>query len=104
MLFQRFCRESRGSVLPMFAITVIPMIGIVGAAIDFSRAGAVRTEMQGALDATALMLSKEPAGQSNTQLSEKADTYFKAMFNRRRRASRSARRALRRTAKVPRSS
>jgi Flp pilus assembly protein TadG len=66
----------------MFAITVIPMIGIVGAAIDFSRAGSARTEMQRALDATALMLSKEPAGQSNTQLSEKADTYFKAIFKR----------------------
>src|SRR4051812_41074009 len=82
MLLNCFCRDARGGIAPIFALAVIPVLGLVGASIDFSRAGAARTEMQGALDATALMLSKEPSGQTDTQLSAKADGYFKAIFKR----------------------
>jgi Flp pilus assembly protein TadG len=82
MLLNQFGRDARGNVVPIFALAIVPVLGLVGASIDFSRAGAARTEMQGALDATALMLSKEPSGQSDTQLSTKADTYFKAIFKR----------------------
>src|SRR5947207_2829347 len=51
-MFSRFLRDHRGSVAPMFAIAVIPVIGLTGAAIDYSRANSVRTGMQAAIDAT----------------------------------------------------
>jgi Flp pilus assembly protein TadG len=80
-MLMQFLRDRRGNVAPMFALAVIPVIGFVGAAVDYSRASSVRSEMQSALDATALMLSKEAAGQTNSQLTTKANAYFQALFN-----------------------
>lgn len=82
MSVTRFFKDRRGNVAPIFALSIIPIIGFVGAAVDYSRASAIRSEMQGALDATALMLSKESAGQTDAQLTTKANTYFKTLFNR----------------------
>ena len=42
-----------------FALATIPMIGFVGAAVDYSRANSAKAAMQAAVDSTALMLSKE---------------------------------------------
>jgi hypothetical protein len=66
----------------MLALAALPLFGMVGAAIDFSRGAATRTAMQSALDATALMLSKEAQSLGPADLITKADTDFKAMFNR----------------------
>ena len=46
----------------MFALAIVPIIGLVGAAVDYSRGNAARTAMQASLDATALMLSRDAAG------------------------------------------
>ncbi|HET9902769.1 MAG TPA: pilus assembly protein [Xanthobacteraceae bacterium] len=77
---ERFLRDRRGNIAPMFGIALVPIVAFVGAAVDFSRASSVRTEMQDALDATALMLSKESAGQTDEQLTSKATAYFNALF------------------------
>ena len=66
----------------MFAIAVIPVVGMVGAAVDFSRANSVKAAMQAALDSTALMLSKNASGFTNDQLQSAAQSYFNALFNR----------------------
>ena len=59
MTLRRLLKDCRGNVTPMFALAVIPIFGLIGAAVDYSRANSVRTAMQAAADATALMLSKE---------------------------------------------
>ena len=59
MQLPRFLRNQKGGVAPTLALAIIPLVGMVGAAIDYSRANSVRTSMQGALDSTALMLSKD---------------------------------------------
>ena len=41
--------------------SVMPAVGMTGAAVDFSRSNSVKAGMQTALDATALMLAKEAA-------------------------------------------
>ncbi len=82
MLFARFIRDRRAGVAPMLALAAIPLIGAVGAAVDYSRANSARTAMQAALDATALMLSKDAQSLSTEQLGSKATTYFTALFNR----------------------
>jgi Flp pilus assembly protein TadG len=51
--------DRRGNVAVIFAFAMIPLIGFVGASIDYSRANAMRTKLQDALDSTALMLSKK---------------------------------------------
>ncbi len=82
MLLRRFLRNRDAGVAPMLALAALPLFGFVGAAIDFSRAASVRTAMQGALDATALMLSKDAQTLSTADLMQKASDDFKALFNR----------------------
>ena len=79
---KRFFQDRRGSLAPMFALAIIPAVGFVGAAIDYSHANSVKAAMQAALDSTALMLSKEAPTISTSQLQTKATAYFQAVFNR----------------------
>jgi Flp pilus assembly protein TadG len=86
-LFQRLCRTARGfaaardgNILITFALAIVPIVGLVGAAVDYSRATSARASLQSALDSAALMLSKEAPGLTETQRTEKANAYFNAMF------------------------
>jgi Flp pilus assembly protein TadG len=82
MLFKRLLHDHTAGVAPLLGLCIIPMVGAVGAAIDYSRAASVRTSMQMALDSTALMLSKEAQGLTTAQLGTKATAYFNALFHR----------------------
>jgi Flp pilus assembly protein TadG len=82
MLLTRLLHDRAAGVAPLLGICIIPMVGAVGAAIDYSRAASVRTSMQMALDSTALMLSKEAQGLDTAQLGSKATAYFNALFHR----------------------
>ena len=55
---RRFWSDRKGNVAVLFALAVVPVIGGLGAAVDYSLANSYRTDMQKALDATALALSK----------------------------------------------
>ena len=81
-LLSPFLRDKRASAVPMFSLAIVPLIGVAGAAVDYSRANAARTAMQAALDSTALMLSKEAQTLNSTQVTAKATGYFTALFNR----------------------
>src|SRR5262245_21517017 len=50
----RFLNDNRGSVLPQFALLALPVLASVGAAVDYSRATAVRAKLQASLDAALL--------------------------------------------------
>src|ERR1700680_3515936 len=78
----RGSRAGDGAV--RFGLMVVPLMGLIGAAIDYSRANSVKAAMQNALDATALTLSKNPSlpTMSGTQLQSTADSYFRALFTR----------------------
>src|SRR5688572_7844569 len=82
MLLARFLRNQKGGVAPILALMIIPLMGLVGAAVDYSRASSARTAMQAALDSTALMLSKDAQTLSAAQLDSKASLYFNALFHR----------------------
>lgn len=71
-----------GNVIITFALSTIPIIAFVGAAVDYSRGNSARTAMQMAVDSTALMLSKDAQTLNQTQLATKASAYFSALFNR----------------------
>src|SRR5471030_3560347 len=81
MLFTRFWNNRQGSVAPMLGIALIPLLGAVGAAVDYSQANATRTAFQNALDSTALMLSKTAALQSAADLQSAATADFNAQFS-----------------------
>ena len=79
---KRFARADRGNIATIFAIMILPILGFVGAAIDYSRVSGARAEMQSALDSTALMLSKDLALGTITaaEIPAKAQGYFTALF------------------------
>jgi Flp pilus assembly protein TadG len=66
----------------IFALSIVPMVGLVGAAVDYSNANSVKAAMQAASDATALMLAKYAPTTDAATLQTKANDYFKAIFNR----------------------
>ena len=82
LTLRNFRAAQRGNVAITFALAAIPMIGFVGVAIDYSQANSIKTDLQTALDSTALMLAKEAAADTPGQLQTNALKYFKALFNR----------------------
>jgi Flp pilus assembly protein TadG len=77
---QTFSRANDGNVLVLFSLTLLPIIGVVGAAVDYSRANLDRAAMQAAADATALMLANNSATMTSSQLSQTATTYFNSLL------------------------
>ena len=76
-------RADRGNVAAMFAIALVPLIGIIGTAVDYSRAVAARSAMQAALDTVALMVSKDAQADptmTSAQATTAAQKYFNALY------------------------
>jgi Flp pilus assembly protein TadG len=72
----------RGNVMVTFALATIPVIGGVGAAVDYSRANSAKSALQAAVDSAALILSKDAQTLSTAQLTTRADALVKANFHR----------------------
>src|SRR3954469_11435453 len=77
-----FRSDASGNIVITFALAMIPIVGMTGAAVDYSRGSSAKAAMQAATDAAALILSKEAQSLSATDLNTKAKTYFLANFNR----------------------
>jgi Flp pilus assembly protein TadG len=74
-----FCSRqgTSGNVAIIFSLAIVPIVGALGAAVDYSMANKDRTSMQKALDATALALAKlMPLSQA--QLDERGWEIFSA--------------------------
>lgn len=80
MPLRRFLRDRNGGVAPLLALSIIPIVGAVGAAVDYGRANVARSELQAALDATALTLAKQARTLSG-DADSKATDYFNAVFH-----------------------
>ena len=77
-----FRADEGGNLLITFALSTVPIVGFIGAAVDYSRANSVKAAMQAAVNSTALMLSKDAQKLSTAEISQKANDYFNALFNR----------------------
>lgn len=77
-------RANGANVTVLFALFIVPVVGGVGAAVDYSHANSVKTAMQAAADSTALMLAKAIGSGTLTssQINQMANDYFAASFNR----------------------
>jgi Flp pilus assembly protein TadG len=53
-LFGRFRDSEEGNLAVIFALAIIPLLGFVGAAVDYSRGGASKVSLQNALDSAVL--------------------------------------------------
>ncbi len=79
----RFTVERSGNVAVIFAIACIPVIAAMGVAVDYTRAAQTGSEMQDALDAASLSLSRRPdlSDMTAAQLRQFASDYFGANFS-----------------------
>ncbi len=78
----RFVCSRAGNVAITFGITLLPVAGLVGAAVDYSRANNVLVGLQGAVDSTALAMAQSASNQTASQLQTNAANYFSAIFHR----------------------
>lgn len=79
---QEFRNANAANVTITFALATVPMVGFVGAAVDYSNANAVKASMQAAADSTALMLSKTAGSLTSSQIQTQANSYFNALYTR----------------------
>jgi Flp pilus assembly protein TadG len=71
----RFYSDRSGNIALIFGLAIVPVMGAIGAALDYSFANEARTTMQSALDNTALALSKQMP-LSQTALNTNGWQYF----------------------------
>jgi Flp pilus assembly protein TadG len=79
--YRRFAGAKDGNTVVTFALAFIPLMGLVGAAVDYSQANRLQTSMQAAADATALMVAQSAASQSDTAVQTATDKFYKGVFN-----------------------
>ena len=63
----RFLNEDRGSIAMQFALAIIPILGMVGAATDYSRANQYKARLQSSID-TAVLIGGKDASASWAQV------------------------------------
>lgn len=78
----RFSRAEQGNIAVIFAVALLPVLGFVGAAVDYSRAVQARSSLQVALDSTALMVSKDLTNGNITEaeIETKVKSYFAGLY------------------------
>jgi Flp pilus assembly protein TadG len=80
-LARRFATDARGNIMIIFAITSVPIICFIGAAIDYSNASNIRTKLQAAQDAAVLSaVSQTGFKLSPARAQEDAIKFFKSQI------------------------
>ncbi|MEG9458323.1 TadE/TadG family type IV pilus assembly protein, partial [Methylobacterium ajmalii] len=80
-LLARFRSDRRGAIAVIMALTMIPVLFLVGAGIDYARAAAVRAKLQTATDAAVLAVIREaPTLASEAAFQARARAFFDASF------------------------
>jgi len=79
-LAREFRADARGNVAIIFALASIPLVALVGAAVDYTRASSDRTALQSALDSAALMISKDAATMTASQITTRARQYVDSLY------------------------
>ena len=79
-LVSSFARSTAANVAITFALASIPLVGAVGAGVDFANVYEGKSAMQGALDSAALALVKQGATMTNAQFQTAAQNWFNASF------------------------
>ena len=83
-ILRRLLRDGRAATMPMMAIAIIPLAGLVGGAVDMSRLYITKTRLQQACDAGALAGRKVMGGglwtASNNAANTAAERFFDTNF------------------------
>lgn len=76
--FRSLLRNQDGSVATIFAVALVPVVIAAGIGVDISRASSSRSNLQDALDATALALAHLPVNTPQAAVDAKALTWLNA--------------------------
>ncbi len=76
----RFRRDERGVIAVLFAIVALPLLMMVGGAVDYAMAGRLKQQMQSALDAAVLAAGSRASGRTPAQIEQDARSVFAIQF------------------------
>lgn len=79
---RQFRSASGANVTVIFALSLVPVLGAVGAAVDYSQGSSLRSAMQAAADAASLGTIKNASTLTPAQVQSTAAGMFNASFNR----------------------
>jgi len=80
--FCKFRRDTGGNTMIMFALSIVPIVGAVGAAVDYSAANSTKAALQAAADSAALGTIKAASSLQADQLQSMVQGVVSASFNR----------------------
>jgi Flp pilus assembly protein TadG len=80
-MFKRFTVDQRGNIAVLGALAMLPLVAATGAAVDYSRASNVSSNIQAATDAAALAVARLPATTSETDFDLRARQIFDTVFH-----------------------
>ena len=78
----RFKADRGGSVGVIFGVSLIPIMGLAAGALDYSRASALKVDMQRAADAAALAIVKDSSTLNGAEIQAKAEGLIRSMLGR----------------------
>jgi Flp pilus assembly protein TadG len=80
-LRDRFVRDERGAVLVIVGLLMVPLIGLIGAAVDFSIAARRQTQLQIALDQATLAIARDPPANDAAVTRARAEQLMRAQLS-----------------------
>jgi Flp pilus assembly protein TadG len=68
---KNFGRDESGAVFVLFALALFPLLGLVGAALDYSRTSAAKVRLQAAVDAGVLFAARDSSTLTEAQVQQR---------------------------------
>ena len=79
--FKKFRRDESGAVFVFFALALFPILGLVGAALDYARTSAARVRLQAAIDAGVLFAARDSQSLTEAQVDQRIRDAVMANLN-----------------------
>ena len=77
-VLRRFKADQSGSTAAIFGLALLPLLGAVGGALDYSRAAGMASQMQRAVDGAALAIVREPPGATPADIQAQGSRYVES--------------------------
>jgi hypothetical protein len=82
-MLKKFKSDRSGNVMMMFSFALIPLIGVIGVAVDYARATSMKENLQAAIDTTALSLASASSEDNQSDLEMRAAQFLNTAFEKR---------------------
>ncbi|WP_089174199.1 pilus assembly protein [Bosea sp. AS-1] len=76
-LMRRFRMDQRGNVMMLFGLMLVPLMGFVGVAVDYSRASNLRQALNAAIDSAALMAARDAQKLTDDEVKARVTAWVK---------------------------